>query len=624
MAGNGVPPHNWFNQGNGAPPAQQNQFMPYSPHGIPYGFAPNDERNRAQGGDPRGHMGYGPQAPHPQAHHHYHHFGAPPMQQQNVGYQGAAQPIHPILHTELAQIQVLGAQLAEAREERRQLEETFLECQTAHKKRIEQRAMIYGQELEKASRVYQMAEEVKKEQELIARKRIKLEPIGDDDDGYGQGPSHQLSGSSEPGLQGSGSSSCCQEHLQEDQTGPSPDSEQNLPEDGQPHGSNAQEASEDHSLSPNAWIRQLASNQEAPDLHFNLQSSGSEQNMLNNDQPQASNCQEASEDRQISADALVRQQTSDIQHGAPDLHADYPEATVDAPEYDHPVVGGHPDDIADNGPEAGDVSDDHLQPAALRDRFQGADAPEFGHPSVPLPRLSDGIQVDRPPVDGGPDGLLQQPDRREHSPEADATEAREAPGSPEAPDAPEALETPDADALPALPQARRVRSRPPTTPWVPHATTIPHTKDDFKKYNAARRAFAKTMVVPAPLDPTTEEYRQLLQEAKDHRAHTLVAGDIKLPFLECLYDAGNGAIPQSVSQPPKAHQLHMVFEMFDDNPPTRAQITARWKQMEAAENEEYFEWIVRAAKLHDEHLIQMSKGYVCVKPRAKRARMNQE
>ncbi|PIC11837.1 hypothetical protein B9Z55_028828 [Caenorhabditis nigoni] len=68
----------------------------------------------------------------------------------------------------------------------------------------------------------------------------------------------------------------------------------------------------------------------------------------------------------------------------------------------------------------------------------------------------------------------------------------------------------------------------------------------------------------------------------------------------------------------------MIFEMFDDNPPTRAQITARWKQMEAAGNEEYFEWILRAANLHDEHLIQMSKGYVCVKPRAKRAKMDKE
>ncbi|CAO4386895.1 unnamed protein product [Caenorhabditis nigoni] len=132
------------------------------------------------------------------------------------------------------------------------------------------------------------------------------------------------------------------------------------------------------------------------------------------------------------------------------------------------------------------------------------------------------------------------------------------------------------------------------------------------------------MVVPAPLDPTTEEYRKLLQEAKDHRAHTLVAGDYKLSFIECLYDAGNGTIPQSVQQPPKAHQLHMIFEMFDDNPPTRAQITARWKQMEAAGNEEYFEWILRAANLHDEQLIQMSKGYVCVKPRAKRAKMDKE
>ncbi|CAP34278.1 Protein CBG16089 [Caenorhabditis briggsae] len=71
---------------------------------------------------------------------------------------------------------------------------------------------------------------------------------------------------------------------------------------------------------------------------------------------------------------------------------------------------------------------------------------------------------------------------------------------------------------------------------------------------------------------STEEYRQRLQEAKDHRAHTLVAGDKKLPFIECLYDAGGGAIPQNVNQPLKAHQLYMDFEMFDDNAPTRARI----------------------------------------------------
>ncbi|PIC11834.1 hypothetical protein B9Z55_028826 [Caenorhabditis nigoni] len=85
-----------------------------------------------------------------------------------------------------------------------------------------------------------------------------------------------------------------------------------------------------------------------------------------------------------------------------------------------------------------------------------------------------------------------------------------------------------------------------STPSSPLFDFSPHTKEDFKKYNADRRALQKTMVVPAPLDPTTEEYRKLLQEAKDHRAHTLVAGDYKLSFIECLYDAGNGTIPQSV------------------------------------------------------------------------------
>ncbi|UMM20134.1 hypothetical protein L5515_015487 [Caenorhabditis briggsae] len=540
-----------------------------------------------------------------------------------------------------------------------------------------------------------MAEEAKREKELrekMARKRIKLEPI---DDGYGQGPSHQPSGSSDPRLQegsvsSSGPSSGLPDHHLAGQSGQSsgrPSSAQNFLD--QQQASNGQEASEYRQISPDALIRLLTSNREALDLYFNLQAScrGSEQNLPENDQPQLSNGQEASEDRHQSPDAL----TSYLHYAATDLQPDHPEANADFPESGHPAVGSHPDVIADDGSEADNARDDHFQPAALRDQFQEAgapeadnlcallleqrsditngppiaeedpedilqaadlrdhsleaDAPEFEHSSVPLQGLSDDIPVDRSPVDGTPDGLLQHPDRREPSPEADALELNdEAALQSGAPDviqngvaADEASEdhvphpalrdhSPEADAPAALPKARqvRVRSRPPTAPWIPHTARVPHTKDDFKKYNAARRVFAKTMVVPAPLNPTTEEYRQRLQEAKDHRAHTLVAGDNKLPFIECLYDAGNGAIPQCVSQPPKAHQLYMVFEMFDDNPPTRAQITARWKQMEASGNEEYFEWIVRAANLHDEHLIQMAKGYVCVKPRAKRARKDKE
>ncbi|UMM39393.1 hypothetical protein L5515_016476 [Caenorhabditis briggsae] len=113
---------------------------------------------------------------------------------------------------------------------------------------------------------------------------------------------------------------------------------------------------------------------------------------------------------------------------------------------------------------------------------------------------------------------------------------------------------PDADALPALPKSRRVRSRLPSrpvAPWDAYAAIVPHTKEDSKKYYEARRAFQKTMMVAAP---------------------PRIAGDNKLPFIECLYDAGGGAIPQSVNQPLKAHQLYMDFEMFDDNAPTRAQI----------------------------------------------------
>ncbi|CAP27771.1 Protein CBG07802 [Caenorhabditis briggsae] len=688
MAGNGVPPHSLFNQENGAPPAQHNQFMPHPPPGVPCGFVPhaNDGRHRARNGvDPRGHMGAGPGAPQ----HFPAYFGAPNMN----GWHGAAhhqgppaQPIHPIVHTQTAKIQDLQRQLTEAREKRRQLEKTLHDSQTSHKERIAERARIYQEQLDKAGRAFQMAEDAKREKELrekMACKRIKLEPIDDDDDGYGQGPSHQPSGSSDPSLQegsvsSSGPSSGLPDHHLAGQSGQSsgcPSSAQNFLD--QQQASNGQEASEYHQISPDALIRLLTSNREALDLYFNLQAScrGSEQNLPENDQPQLSNGQEASEDCHQSPDALICQQPSYLHYAATDLQPDHPEANADVPESGQPAVGSHPDVIADDGSEADNARDDHFQPAVLRDQFQEAgapeadnlsalllgqrnditngppiaeedpedvlqaadlrdhsleaDDPEFEHSSVPLPGLSDDIPVDRSPVDVTPDGLLQHPDRREPSPEADALELNdEAALQSGAPDviqngvaADEASE--DHVPHPALRDHSPEADAP--QPFQKHAKLeVPHTKDDFKKYNAARRVFAKTMVVPAPLNPTTEEYRQRLQEAKDHRAHTLVAGDNKLPFIECLYDAGNGAIPQCVTQPPKAHQLYMVFETFDDNPPTRAQITARWKQMEASGNEEYFEWIVRAANLHDEHLIQMAKGYVCVKPRAKRARKDKE
>ncbi|CAO4383318.1 unnamed protein product [Caenorhabditis nigoni] len=89
-----------------------------------------------------------------------------------------------------------------------------------------------------------------------------------------------------------------------------------------------------------------------------------------------------------------------------------------------------------------------------------------------------------------------------------------------------------------------------TDPWDPHATTVPHTKEDFKKYNAARRLSGACSSGSNNGGVSSTSPRG--QGASIHRA-------------------GDRDIPQSVSQP-KAHQLHMDFEMFDDNPPTKAQI----------------------------------------------------
>ncbi|CAO4383319.1 unnamed protein product [Caenorhabditis nigoni] len=105
-----------------------------------------------------------------------------------------------------------------------------------------------------------------------------------------------------------------------------------------------------------------------------------------------------------------------------------------------------------------------------------------------------------------------------------------------------------------------VRSRPPTAPWDPHATTVPHTKEDFKKYNAARRlsgacssGFNKGGVSSA--SPRSQG----------------VSCTYTRSLFSSIHRAGDNDIPQSVTQP-KAQQLYMAFEMCDDNPPTRAQI----------------------------------------------------
>ncbi|CAO4384133.1 unnamed protein product [Caenorhabditis nigoni] len=104
--------------------------------------------------------------------HGYHQPGPP------------AQLIHPILHTDMAKIQDLEAQL----EKRSRLEKTLQEFQTAHEDRIAERARIYKEKLDEAGRVFQMAEEAEREENLREKmavsvsKRIKMEPIDDDDD----------------------------------------------------------------------------------------------------------------------------------------------------------------------------------------------------------------------------------------------------------------------------------------------------------------------------------------------------------------------------------------------------------------------------------------------------------